>query len=912
MDRFFLSCAFVSFVVLLGWCAGAQGKLVFYMSFDDDTFAVDTNLCPAPSGLISPAGNDVTVSIANTNPVSPGMGRYAVIPGANSPITFTTSPDLGTVLFDNTFAHISMAAWVNLDPSTNTTGVALPIFETAGSTNEPKLFIDRFFLGSLHFVPRFLLGNPLNPTDTPTKPLTDCEDINPPVGPCPTYSFLIGQWHHIAATFDGAMHMYIDGVEQGLPVDIGSTTTYAPWTMSQLIIGGNGAGQQFVGLLDDLRIYDHALLQSEVDALFAKPPSLQRPTITTVNLPPSTVVVEGVSQALDISVQGTDPGGGAVQYFWEDITTGCQLLSFQAPNAPDPGILLTGIGPVEVAAGVSNGLCASEYFNFSVIGSAAALAVNPVNGSFVYLNEYTDTFVVVTGFPTPAFQWEIQVVRTVVRANDSAIITQSLFIPIPGQIGSTLHLLNLNNSFPGVPSRRASGTPIVVHCTYQNKFSSSVGVSADATIVPLDTLRPSSSSGDGGDGTVAAIVVPVVVGPILLCLCCLLLLLLLLAIFAIVRRRGGGGEWRPDLTEPDYDALAYGKFLDTPPSVSKKQLAALKKLEELLLDSDYLLTRLLCDNAKATEADNVAKVITYLYAAHGEAVGLVQYFITKEVESSNKEGTLFRANSISSKMFTTYSRVIALEYVWTIFAYPVAELDHMAEVASGESGESNQSQTTIMGPMAMEVDPSKMDEAADDQINTLELWLVAQKLFSGMVKAKSSVPSEVRLLLRHVQTEVASKFSEQAAHKAMGGFLFLRLLCPSLMAPQVYGLLKAPPNTMAQRQLILLAKVMQNLANDTLPGKKEGYMQRLNEFITSNQDRLRSFYADLIAHAEDGPHRRPSVPDNVKTNSLIQLHRYISVNYDKLSAVVQQEDEGLAEELQEVMDSIGNIDSDEL
>ena len=141
----------------------------------------------------------------------------------------------------------------------------------------------------------------------------------------------------------------------------------------------------------------------------------------------------------------------------------------------------------------------------------------------------------------------------------------------------------------------------------------------------------------------------------------------------------------------------------------------------------------------------------------------------------------------------------------------------------------------------------------------------------------------------------------------------------------------APPNAMAQRQLILIAKVMQNLANDTLPGKKEGYMERLNEFITSNQNHLRGFYADLNvfsssalshhsltllsthkAHADDGPHSRHSVPDHVKTNSLIQLHKFISVNYDKLSAVIQQEDEGLAEELQQVMDSIGNIDAEEL
>ena len=34
-----------------------------------------------------------------------------------------------------------------------------------------------------------------------------------------------------------------------------------------------------------------------------------------------------------------------------------------------------------------------------------------------------------------------------------------------------------------------------------------------------------------------------------------------------------------------------------------------------------------------------------------------------------------------------------------------------------------------MGPMAMEVDPSKMEEAADDQINTLEVHPFAVGFF---------------------------------------------------------------------------------------------------------------------------------------------------------------------------------------
>mgnify|MGYP001065883202 FL=1 len=39
---------------------------------------------------------------------------------------------------------------------------------------------------------------------------------------------------------------------------------------------------------------------------------------------------------------------------------------------------------------------------------------------------------------------------------------------------------------------------------------------------------------------------------------------------------------------------------------------------------------------------------------------------------------------------------------------------------------------------------------------------------------------------------------------------------------------------------------MQNLSNDTLPGAKEEYMKRLNDFITSNSDELRDFFERVL------------------------------------------------------------------
>lgn len=82
---------------------------------------------------------------------------------------------------------------------------------------------------------------------------------------------------------------------------------------------------------------------------------------------------------------------------------------------------------------------------------------------------------------------------------------------------------------------------------------------------------------------------------------------------------------------------------------------------------------------------------------------------------------------------------------------------------------------------------------------------------------------------------VGKKFpNDYANYKAVGGFLFLRYICPSILAPHVYGLIEEPPNATSQRYFVLLAKTLQNLANETLPGAKEDYMVKINSFITQH------------------------------------------------------------------------------
>ena len=73
--------------------------------------------------------------------------------------------------------------------------------------------------------------------------------------------------------------------------------------------------------------------------------------------------------------------------------------------------------------------------------------------------------------------------------------------------------------------------------------------------------------------------------------------------------------------------------------------------------------------------------------------------------------------------------------------------------------------------------------------------------------------SEFRELFSIIATEAPKKFDRNAANKGVGGFFFLRYICPAITSPHVYGLLAEPLNQSSQRYAVLLSKVLQNISN---------------------------------------------------------------------------------------------------
>lgn len=84
------------------------------------------------------------------------------------------------------------------------------------------------------------------------------------------------QWHHVAGTYspqDGFVRLYVDGTEVGTGTPTTEAIDYSPLTMSasqDLHLGEwpTGCVPEYVGDLDEVRLYDRVLSPAEVAALY--------------------------------------------------------------------------------------------------------------------------------------------------------------------------------------------------------------------------------------------------------------------------------------------------------------------------------------------------------------------------------------------------------------------------------------------------------------------------------------------------------------------------------------------------------------------------------------------------------------------------------------------------------------------
>jgi len=224
---------------------------------------------------------------------------------------------------------------------------------------------------------------------------------------------------------------------------------------------------------------------------------------------------------------------------------------------------------------------------------------------------------------------------------------------------------------------------------------------------------------------------------------------------------------------------------------------------------------------------------------------------------------------------------------------------------SGYDIEGSRSQYSIM-QASFEMDPNKMSTGDDAELNSLQFQLIAQKILKAITDNKDLVPPQFRIMLAHIKHLITERYpdDQKLIYVATSAFFFLRFICPSLIAPHIYGLLPEPPNSKTQRMLVLLSKIFQNIANDSVP--KEEFMTRMRDFVDHNQENIAAFY-NAITVVDSGVSKTFSptpIPESVKLNSLATLHNQLVLNKEKIIKKADEYGDHMKKVVQEALPQI--------
>jgi neurofibromin 1 len=308
-----------------------------------------------------------------------------------------------------------------------------------------------------------------------------------------------------------------------------------------------------------------------------------------------------------------------------------------------------------------------------------------------------------------------------------------------------------------------------------------------------------------------------------------------------------------------YNILVQGTEFSTlsDKAVNEKYNALLQ-----LLTRDMSLVIAISTACPSGEVEELTVSLLNIFECRGLTFQLMEALIKQEIEDTENEAEILRRNCVATKMLSIYAK-------WKGSHYLKATLQKVVERLMLTSQD-----------LDLELDPSRISSPEELKKNAMQLRIVAKVFIDDICASSVNIPPSFRKICNIISTAVMPRFQE-AKYTAVGAFIFLRFFCPAIVAPESEKLVNEPPSKEMRRGLLLIAKVIQNLANNVLFGAKEPYMYPLNDFLTQNIYKVTTFLREISVPPEVLDVSR-SEPESFDFGSCVLLHRFLYEHWDNV------------------------------
>jgi hypothetical protein len=258
------------------------------------------------------------------------------------------------------------------------------------------------------------------------------------------------------------------------------------------------------------------------------------------------------------------------------------------------------------------------------------------------------------------------------------------------------------------------------------------------------------------------------------------------------------------------------------------------KLLVQILTSDPRYAKALADVTAPSQHDKLADALCGLSYEIKASLSIIKALIGLEFDRKQQHPfTILRVNSIVSKMMGKYTKIVGSKYLDTLIG------DLIRDLYSKSS-------------MDLELDKSRLtgdnlDQKVEENLRLTEE--VCQGFVDRIVSAAmiDEMPRELRAICYFMvdNGEIYKLDFDSIILPLLSGFIMLRYICPCITLPNSWGICNKMPDGNVRKNLTLIAKILQKLANGEMYETDSPHLMPLNKFIEQNQIKLFTYLKQL-------------------------------------------------------------------
>ncbi|XP_048487858.1 neurofibromin [Plutella xylostella] len=308
--------------------------------------------------------------------------------------------------------------------------------------------------------------------------------------------------------------------------------------------------------------------------------------------------------------------------------------------------------------------------------------------------------------------------------------------------------------------------------------------------------------------------------------------------------------------------LQQGTEFDTlAETVLADRFEQLVQLLTMISDKGELpIAMALASVVSTSQMDELARVLVTLFDAKHLLAPLLWNIFYREVEVSDCMQTLFRGNSLGSKIMAFCFKIYGAAYLQSLLEpFITSLLDQVA----------------VEPTLSFEVDPARLDAGQDIEVNRSNLISLTQEVFTRIVSSADRFPPQLRSMCHCLYQVLSKRFAQfpQTSVGAVGTVLFLRFINPAIVSPQEMGITSRSVPAQVKRGLMLMSKILQNIANHVL-FSKEQHMLPFNHLLRTHFEIARRFFIQIASDCESVDQASHSM-SFISDANVLALHRLL-------------------------------------